>query len=281
MKRIWIIAKLTFTEAVRRRIATASIVLGVAFLVLFSIGFHFITANFLEIQHTNPNAGIYTTQFFNFLHLAAMYAINFLAIATAALLTADTLSGEILTGTIQTLLANPVRRIEIVAGKWLGNAGLLAAYLVLMAGGSSLSIYLQSGFVAPDLLAGLALLYLNSLLIMTVTLGLSSRISALAAGGAIFGLFGLSFIGDWVERFGGLLNNATAVNVGIISSLIMPSQALWDMASTRMTNPLIAALGSTSPFSGVNPSAWMLVYALVYLAGFLAYAVYSFSTRDL
>lgn len=281
MSRILTITILTFREAVRRRIALASFILGLAFLVLFSLGFHFISQDFASMQARNPNGELYTTQFFNFMHVAAMYVVNFLAIATAALITADSLAGEISSGTIQTLLAKPVRRYEIVLGKWLGHAGLLTAYLLLMAGGSSLSIYLQSRYIAPNLALGILLLFVNALLIMTVTLGLSSRMTTLAAGGTIFGLYGLAFIGGWVERIGNALENQTAVNVGIFSSLLMPAEAIWNLASNQMTEPAMRLMGA-SPFSySSQPSPVMIVYTLLFLAGFLFYAIRTFTSRDL
>ncbi len=281
MNQIWIIAKLTFREAVRRRIVLASAVLGLGFVILFSIGFHFILADFVRLQENRPNAQLYLNQLLNFMHLAAMYATNFLTIATAALITADSLAGEISSGTIQTLLAKPVRRYQIVAGKWLGNAGLIAGYITILAGGSSLSIYLQSGYSAPHLLIGLLILFLNSLLIMSVTLAFSSRITTLASGGVIFGLYGLAFIGGWVERFGYMVNNQTAINVGILSSLIMPSEAMWNLAAQNMTSALLNTLGA-SPFSfGNPPSVWMVAYTLLYLLAFIAYANHVFSRRDL
>lgn len=281
MKQIWVITTLTFREAVRRRIVLASGVLGLGFVILFSIGFHFIVADFVSMQANNPNSTFYLQQLLNFMHLAAMYATNFLTIATAALITADSLAGEISSGTIQTLLAKPLQRYQIVAGKWLGNAGLIAGYVVLLAGGTSLSIYLQSGYSAPHLLNGLAVLYLNSLLIMSVTLGLSSRISTLASGGVIFGMYGLAFIGGWVERFGYIVNNQTAINVGILSSLLMPSEAMWNMAAQNMTSTLLNSFGA-SPFSyGATPSVWMVLYTLLYLLAFIIYAVRVFSRRDL
>lgn len=282
MKHIWVIASLTFREAIRRRIVMASGILGIAFLVVYSLGFHYITAEFLNSQSSMHNAERYIHQMFNFLHLASMYATNFLTIATAALITADSLAGEISSGTIQTLLAKPVRRFQIVLGKWLGNAGLLAAYILMMAGGSSLSIYLQSGYVAPNLLMGIGFLFLNGLLILTITIAFSSRISTLASGGTIFGLYGLAFIGGWVERIGYTINNQTAINVGIISSLLMPSEAVWNLAAYKMTSPILIALGPISPFSvGSPPSNWMIVYTFLYLFVFFAYAVHTFSTRDL
>jgi Cu-processing system permease protein len=281
MKRTLIITVLTFHEAVRRRIALASFLLGIAFLVLYSVGFYFINVDFTKMQANQSNGAFYLEQAYNVLHIAAMYVVNFLAIATAALITADSLAGEISSGTIQTLLAKPVHRYEIVLGKWLGNAGLLAAYVLMLAGGSSLSMFIQSRYLAPNLFLGILLIYLNSLLIMTVTLACSSRMTTLAAGGVIFGLFGLAFIGGWVERIGNALNNATAVNVGIVSSLLMPAEAIWNLASNQMTSAAMRLMGA-SPFSfSSTPSTLMVVYTFVYLAAFLLIAVRTFSSRDL
>jgi Cu-processing system permease protein len=281
MKHIFTITALTFREAVRRRIALASFILGIAFLIIFSIGFYFIKQDFTTMQMNRSNGEFYTAQFYNFLHIAAMYVVNFLTIATAALITADSLAGEISSGTVQTLLAKPVRRYEIVLGKWLGNAGLLAAYMLLLAGGSSLSMFIQSGYTAPNLFLGILLMLLNSLLIMTLTLAFSSRMTTLAAGGTIFGLYGLAFIGGWVERIGNVLNNQTAVNVGIVSSLLMPAEAMWNLASNQMTSPAMRLMGA-SPFTFSSvPSPLMVVYTLVFLGAFLFFAIRSFATRDL
>jgi Cu-processing system permease protein len=281
MKRIFTITILTFREAVRRRIALASFVLGIAFLVIFSVGFYFINADFTRSQTYNANSEFYLGQFYNFLHIAAMYVVNFLTIATAALITADSLAGEISSGTIQTLLAKPVRRYEIVLGKWLGNAGLLGAYMLLLAGGSSLSIFLQSGYTAPNLFIGILLMFINSLLIMTLTLAFSSRMTTLAAGGTIFGLYGLAFIGGWVERIGSALHNQTAMDVGIVTSLLIPSEAIWNLASNQMTSPAMRTLGA-SPFTFSSvPSPLMIVYTIAYLIGFLIIGVRTFAARDL
>jgi hypothetical protein len=56
---------------------------------------------------------------------------------------------------------------------------------------------------------------MESVLIMTITLMLSAAFPALATGGIVFGLYGLSFIGGWVEEFGAMLQNDTAIKVGI------------------------------------------------------------------
>ncbi len=42
MKNIWILTRMTFREAIRRRIVLTGLVLGLCFLIIYSIGFHFI-----------------------------------------------------------------------------------------------------------------------------------------------------------------------------------------------------------------------------------------------
>ena len=42
MRPIWVLANLTFREAMRRRIMLAGLLLGICFLIVFSIGFHYI-----------------------------------------------------------------------------------------------------------------------------------------------------------------------------------------------------------------------------------------------
>jgi Cu-processing system permease protein len=110
-----IIMRLTFREAVRRKIVLAALLLGLAFLALYNAGLYFILYN-LKNQPVTVATRIAQSEGFNFLFMAGMYAVTFLAVVMAALISADTLAGEIGTGTIQTLVAKPVRRAEIVLG---------------------------------------------------------------------------------------------------------------------------------------------------------------------
>lgn len=280
MRNIWILARMTFREAIRRRIVLTGLVLGLCFLIIFSIGFRMIYSAAYRASGDTINRVI-QTEGVNVLVLMGLYAVTFLSIAMGALLGADTLAGEIASGTIQTLASKPVRRADIVLGKWLGFAELLALYSVLMSGGTVLSVLLQSGYTPPNLLKGVSLIYLEAVLIMTISLAFSSAIPGLATGGVVFGLYGLAFIGGWIEQFGSLLNNQTAIKVGIVTSLIIPSEALWRRASYEMQTPLAGALGM-SPFGTISvPSTAMLVYAILYLVIALIAAINTFQKRDI
>ncbi len=281
MRKISIIARMTFREAIRRRIVLVGLVLGILFLIIFSVGFHMIYGAIMSENASSPMSRIFQAEASNFLLTAGLYAVAFLSVAMGALLSADTLAGEISSGTIQTLVTKPLRRADIVIGKWLGFAGLLGLYVLLMSGGVVLSVYFQAGYLPDNLLAGLSLIYLEALVVMTVALACSSAMPALATGGLVFGLYGLAFIGGWIEQIGAIFRNQTAVQVGILSSLIIPTEALWRRAIYMMQSPLSSALGMT-PFSTLSvPSTLMVVYAFIYLLAMLWLAISTFQRRDM
>lgn len=280
MNTVFVIARLTFREAVRRKIVLAALLLGIAFLLIYDVGFYFIQHDFTANPNYTPPPRV-RFEAYNFMVLAGLYVVNFLCIAISALITADSLAGEIQSGTIQATATKPIRRSMIVVGKWLGQAILLMLYLLLMGGGVILSVLLIVGYSPPGWLPGLALIFFNSLIIMTLTLAFSSTLSTLATGGAVFGAFGLAFIGGWVERIGTFLKNQTAVDLGIFSSLLLPSEAMWNKAASMMTSPL-ANLSGVTPFTSASePSALMILYAFVYIVGALLIAIHRFGSRDL
>lgn len=280
----WIVARMTFREAIRRRIVLTGLVLGILFLILFSIGAYLIST---EIERETLAEGgaayqnIMQTEMSNFLLMAGLYAVTFLSVAMGALLGADTLAGEINSGSIQTILTKPIRRSDVVFGKWLGFAGLLGLYAILMSGGVILIVFLQSDYVPRNMLTGLSLIYLESLLVMTISLAGSSAMPALATGGMVFGLYGLAFLGGWIEQIGTLANIPAAVQIGIVSSLVVPTEALWRRAAYEMQTPLASVLGM-SPFGAFSaPSLLMVLYAILYLVVVFAIAVSTFNRRDI
>jgi ABC-type transport system involved in multi-copper enzyme maturation permease subunit len=279
MKSIYVISRLTFREASRRWILWVALLLGVAFLVIYALGFNEILK---DIQRTTTGmTRIEQNEIYNFLLMAGLYAVNFLAIMMAVLTSVDTLSGEITSGTIQTLVSKPLGRWEIVMGKWFGFAVMLILYLLIMAGGVMGIVYFTSGYVAPNALRGFGLIVMNALLLLSVSLMGGATLSTLANGVLVFGLYSIAFIGGWIEQFGSFLNNQTAINVGILASLIFPSEAIWKRAAYEMQSPLVAAIGF-SPFSSSSvPSLLMVLYAALYATVALFLAMRLFQQRDL
>ena len=277
---VFVIARLTFREASRRRILLAAALFGLLFLVIYALGLSQIQKEIAT--QARPMPALVASQVFNFILMAGLYVVNFLSIVMAVLTSVDTLSGEISSGTIQTLVSKPIRRWEIVLGKWLGFAGMLTLYLVLMAGGVMLVANLTLGYMPPNAFRGLVLMWLNLILLLGVTFLGGTFLSTLANGVLVFGLYGIAFIGGWIEQFGSFLENQTAVDIGVICSLILPVEALWKLAAYEMQSPIAGALGNFSPFSTQSvPSPLMVGYAILYAMVALAFAVKQFGRRDL
>jgi ABC-type transport system involved in multi-copper enzyme maturation permease subunit len=279
----FVITRLTFLEAARRRIAMAAFVLGLLFLIVYAIGVHFIHKEAVA-ETARYGKDLIQNQIYNFLTIAGLYAVNFLTIAMGVLISADTLAGEITSGTIHTIASKPLRRMEIVLGKWFGFASLLAIYLSLMAGGVLFIVFVTTGYHVRNIFSGVLLIYLSSLVVMTISLACSSMFSTLATGGIVFGLYGIGFIGGWVEQIGSALKNQTAINVGIISSFIIPSEAIWKRAAFEMTSAIMRSLGTAAPGPFITlsvPNPLMMFYAGLYTLAMLSLAVWQFSRRDL
>ncbi|WP_374687163.1 ABC transporter permease subunit [Promineifilum sp.] len=275
---IFIIARLTIREAQRRRLLWVALFMGVAFLLVFGIAFHYIQLD-LERQPTMEDQTSFVSVF---LLTAGLYAVNLLVNVVAVLVSVTTLSGEIESHTIDAIVTKPIPRWQVVVGKWLGFAALVLAYLALLVSGLMLIVYLRSGFYMDNIGQGVLLMALAALLVLTVSIAGGTRLSTIANGVLTFMLFGLAFLGGLLEQVGALIRNQAAVNVGIVSSLIMPADALWKKAVAYFqpsgnSNPF-----ELGPFAAITePSSLMVVYALLYLTGLILFALWSFSRRDL
>jgi Cu-processing system permease protein len=278
MSGVLTIAHLTFHEARRRKILLAALILGFAFLMVFTLGFHFVHGELSE------NARISTQQrqlMLTFVAMAGLYAANFLIVMTSVLTPVDTLSGEIASGAIQSLATKPVRRSAIVLGKWLGSWALILIYVTLLTGGVLVVVRAIGGFTPPNVLIGIPLILLEGTLLMTLSIAGGTRLSTLANGVMVFGFYGVAFIGGWMEQVGTLFGNASTRYIGIIASLLVPSEALWQLAAYTMQPPLMRDLHLT-PFSPASvPSGSMVIWALAYTAVALLVAIRQFRTRNL
>jgi hypothetical protein len=277
MSRLLTIAHLTLHEAARRRILLSALVLGAAFLVLFGIGVHFIGRDLTRDGATPVERRMLIT----FITLAGLYAVNFLTVMAAILIPIDTLSGEIASGVMQTLASKPIRRAEIVLGKWLGSLAVVAGYLVVMAGGTIVVARLVGGVAPPNLERGLPLMLLEATVLVTLTIAAGTRFGTVTNGVIVFGLYGLAFIGGWVEQVSTFAGKDAARNVGTVASLLMPTESMWQLAAHHMQPAMMRDLAVT-PFSPASvPSPAMVVWTAGYVLAVLALALRTFARRSL
>ena len=278
MRHVLIIAELTFREARRRKFLWTAIGLGIAFIALFSVGFFFIHR---DLTKYGGGGDIALNSGFSFIVLAGMYVVSFLGVVLAVLTSVGSLSGEISSHTIQCLAIKPLKRGTIVLGKWLGLMIMLTSYIVLLAVGIMASTWIIAGYVPPNAVKGVLFIAFQAVIMLTVCVFGGANLSTIANGVVAFMLYGLAFIGGWVETIGAMTHNEAAVDIGILSSLLLPSEAMWKMAAYNMQPSAIRGLPVSPFYMPSQPSVEMLIYAIVYTIVLLGLAVRSFSRRDL
>jgi Cu-processing system permease protein len=271
----WIMAGVTFREAARKKVLWMALAAGFGFIALFGTGLHF------QVKDLSHASSLFRRQVPNAFLMVGLYAVDLLAMLITVLASADALSGEIASGTIHAIATKPIARWQVLVGKWLGFTGMMTVYIAVMVGGVMGVAWWLSGATPLHLAAGAFLIWLESIVLLNVTLLCGTTFSTLTNGVLVLGLYALAFLGGWIEQAGALTHSPHAVDIGIIASIIMPSESLWRRAAFEMQSPVIGAL-SMSPFSNASvPSGVMIGYAAAYLILALLLAIRCFSQRDL
>jgi ABC-type transport system involved in multi-copper enzyme maturation permease subunit len=278
MNRMFTIAHLALHEAMRKRVLVAALLGALAFLMLYAIAFHFMIT---DVQHQTATSAIQKRLVINFFTLAGLYAANFLGVISSVLLPIDTLSGEIASGVMQTVASKPVRRGEIVLGKWIAYLLVCGGYLLVVSGGVLTIAWTLGHFVPPNPAQGLALMQLEVACLVSLSIAGGTRLATVNNGVLAFGLFGIAFIGGWTEQVATMIGNSAARNVGTVASLLIPTEALWRRAAHVMQPRVLAELHIT-PFSlGAVPSPAMVWWAAGWALFVMWLAVRGFARRPL
>jgi len=287
-----LIARLTFREALRRKALYGAIALTVAFLALFAWGAGYVVRE-LETELPGGMARIASQGGVDVrilaigeLLLAGLYAVSNIAGLLAIFMAAGTISQEVEQGTLQSILAKPVSRFQVVFGKWLGGAVMLSAYVVVTGLVAAGIVYWHAGYLPLQLPLGLLFLVLKAMLLYSLTMVGSSLVPAITTGIVMLIVYVVANVTGMIEQVGVAIGSETMIRIGVVASLLIPSNALWKMgaAVVQPPNPL-PALGinmSLGPFGVVNPpSVWMGLYAVGYTLAALGLAALIFSRRDL
>lgn len=276
VRTVTLMARVTFLEAVRRKILWIAAIAGAGFLALFWAGLHSM------LQSMSPRVTpVGRLEGVGMMTMMVLYAGSMMTSLMAALISCDTISGEIASGTIHAIATKPVNRWCLVLGKWIGFVAMLTLYVLFIEGGTMAIGWIEARHVTPHTAGALSLIWLQAMVLLGVTMVCSTRLSALTSGACTLGLYGLAFVGGWIEQFGALRHIKGCQDLGIFASLIMPSDALWRRVAFKVQPPILGAAG-VSPFnSSAMPSTAMVVYAVVYALLALAIAQWIFERRDL
>jgi ABC-type transport system involved in multi-copper enzyme maturation permease subunit len=280
-------AALTMRELVRRRLVAAVALLTVVIVAFTAWGLHRLATAVVDGAPI-AEPGVRGTAAGIVIMLAFLF--SFVVALGAALVGAPAMAESIANGEILAVLARPVRRAEIVLGRWVGTVLALALYIAVAGGLELLVVRMTTGYVPPEPLTALAYLAGVAAVVTTAAIALAARLPALAAGIVSALLFGLAWIGGIVEAIGLALGNARLADAGTIVALIFPTDALWRGALYALQPAVFGAVAANANANGtvVNPISVtsppppaLIAWACGWVVVVLAAGVAAFRARDL
>jgi len=282
-----VVARLTVQEASRRRLLLALVIMTLLVVGFSAWGFNKITTVTGSDGSVLP--AVQVTLITSQLLIVVTFVYSGVLALSAAVVAGPLISSEVESGLLLSMLARPMRRSEVVIGKWLGLAVLVAIY----AAGSALleiaAVDWATGYVPPHPIE--LILYVGSegLALLSLGLLLSTRLSGITGGVIALVAWLMGWVGGVVGDIGVGLQNQAIENVGTISHLILPTDGLWRGAVYAMEPDAVLAtlkaagtIGRANPFSSVDPPPIeFLAWVVVWFAIMLALSIWSFRTREI
>ena len=276
------IARLTILEASRRKLLLALAVLTVIVVALTSWGFSRLPT---MKDVTAPEVRLAASQ------LTILVAFMFSGVLAlgSTLVAAPSIASDIESGIALAILPRPIRRSQVLMGKWLGLAFLITLY----AAGSGLlellGIWLATGYTPPNPIGTLVFVAAEGIVLMTLALLLSTRLAPMTGGAIALVLFFVAWIGGIALAIGQAFANDTIINIGIGSRLLIPTDGLWHGAIFNLEPPDVLAAARAAgraragnPFFADEPLPLAyLGWVVAWVLGVLALANWSFARRDL
>jgi ABC-type transport system involved in multi-copper enzyme maturation permease subunit len=283
---VLVIAGLTLREIVRRRVLWVLVGLAVASVVLVGWG----TERLVSLARGEGVEELQIRIGVSQVLILIAFMFSFVLAMSAAFLAAPAIASDVETGTVHAMLARPLRRAELVVGRWLGLGIVVGAY----AAGSGLLaigvVALVSGHVPPEPLTAVGFLAFEAVAVMTMALAFGTRLPSMAAGAITVVLFGLGW-------FVGVLGNvAVAFDATALARaaeylrILLPTDGLWRGVIYGLEPPAVLLLSvgrsadamAANPFyAGSPPPLAFVLWSVAWVALVLAGAIALFRRREL
>jgi ABC-type transport system involved in multi-copper enzyme maturation permease subunit len=281
-----VIAGLTLREIARRRILWVLAVLAVASVALVGWGTERLVTLAREEGVDELQVRIGVSQVL----ILIAFMFSFVLAMSAAFLSAPAIASDVETGTVHAMLARPMRRAELVVGRWLGLSIVVAAYA---AGAGLLAIGVVgvvSGHVPPEPFVAVGFLAFQAIAVLTLALTLGTRLPSIAAGAITVVLFGLGW-------FAGVLGSiaiafeATALSgASEVLRVLLPTDGLWRGVIYGLEPPIVLLLAAgrdadmmaANPFyAAAPPPLAFVLWSAAWVGLVLAAGVAMFRRREL
>jgi ABC-type transport system involved in multi-copper enzyme maturation permease subunit len=256
-----VIARNTISEALRRKVLNAFLMVGIAIIILtFSFG------QFAPRQELTLIRGM------------GLGIITLMGIFITTILSIFLVPTEIERRTIYTILSKPVRRYEFLLGKWLGALGTIGINIGLMSLAFIIAVAIkQIGAENPSnpllLLKGVLMIYMQMVLLCSLAVFFSVFLAPLVNFFLTISLFILGNLSTFTLDLAKTNTNPLAKGFFLGVHYLVPN-----FGNFQFTNPLV------NPDVQVKSEALFLtqnvIYGLVYSAVLIILSILIFDRRE-
>jgi ABC-2 type transport system permease protein len=281
-----VIARLTVQELVRRRVVWVLAILTLVSVALVGWGLDRLVTLAREAGSDEFEIQIGISQVL----ILIAFMFSFVLAITAAFVGAPAIGGDLESGVAYAILARPLRRADVLVGRWLGSAlvvGLYAAASGLLAIGVTV---LLTGYGPPDPLLAVSFLVGEALVLLTLTLALGSVLPSIAAGAIAVVGFGIAWMAGVMAGVGAALGVAALGPIAEASRWLLPTDGLWRGVIYGLEPSLVVLIAAgrapnianANPFYAATPPPLpFVIWSIVWMALVLGAATWWFDRRDL
>ncbi len=286
MRAILIIARLTVAETARRRILAVLFALTVVSVALTTWGIERLVTLARDGGTSDLEIALGVSQ----VQILVAFMFSFVLAMTAAFLGAPAIAADLDSGVAHAMLARPIRRADLIVGRWLGLVVVIAAYAASSGLLEIAAVRLVSGYTPPQPLLAVVFLAAQAVVLLTFAMLLSTRLPAIAGGAICVVLFGLGWMAGVFAGIGRFFDAGPLVAAAEASRWLLPSDGLWRGAIYNL-EPQVVIAGAMSGageaadanpfFASAPPPATFLAWSVAWIVVVLVLAVISLRRRDL
>ena len=281
-----VIARLTVRELVRRRIVWVLAALSILSVGLVGLGLD----RLVDLARLEGSTELEIRIGVSQVLILIAFMFSFVLAVTAAFVGAPALGGDLESGVAWAILARPLRRADILLGRWLGSAVVVIGYAVLSGALAIAVATVVAGYGPPEPLLAVAFLAGEALVLLTLTLALGSVLPSVAAGAIAVVAFGLGWMAGVMAGVAAALGVAGLATAAAVSRWLLPTAGLWRGVIYGLEPPLVVliaagrepALANANPFYAATPPPLpFVVWSIAWIAIVLTAATWAFERRDL
>lgn len=281
-----VIARLTLQELIRRRVVWVLVGLTIVSVLLVAFGL----SRLVDLARADGVEDLEIRIGVSQVLILIAFMFSFVLAMTAAFVGAPAVGGDLESGVALALLARPLRRADLLIGRWLGSAVVVVAYAVASGLLAIAVAVIVSGIGPPEPLIAVAFLAAEALVLLTLTLALGSVMPSIAAGAIAVVGFGLGWMAGVLAGVAAALGVDALRSVAEGSRWILPTDGLWRGVIYGLEPPLVVmiaagragALAEANPFYATElPSMAFIGWSVLWMALVLGAASWWFERRDL